>query len=197
MPIREYTWNPLTDSVIEETDGAGNVLVTYTNEPAPYGPLISECRDGQSRQYHFDALGSTRALTDESGQVTDTFTYDAWGNEVAHAGESDTPFIWAGQLGYSSANPLPLVVVRYRIYRGTTGSWVSNDRDEYVEDGWGYLYARNSPTRLSDPSGSIVSPRLAESWRSSHGQIREKTNALVVVHPGISRVPTCQEKANA
>ena len=44
MAVTEYTWNPLTDSVIEETDGAGNVLVEYTNEPAPYGPLISERR---------------------------------------------------------------------------------------------------------------------------------------------------------
>ena len=33
-----YTWNPLTDSVIEESDASGNVIVTYTNEPTPFGP---------------------------------------------------------------------------------------------------------------------------------------------------------------
>ena len=102
MTVTEYTWNPLTDSVIEETDGAGNVLATYTNEPSPFGPLISENRAGQTSYYHPDVLGSTRAMTNASQTVTDTATYDAWGNTVASAGTNPTPYRWCGNWGYQS-----------------------------------------------------------------------------------------------
>jgi len=64
MAKTRYVWDPVSDSLLQEKDGnTGVTQVTYTNEPAPYGPLRSERRGSETRQYHFDALGSTRALT--------------------------------------------------------------------------------------------------------------------------------------
>jgi hypothetical protein len=44
MPTTLYHWDEVSDSVLQESDGAGNVQVTYTNDPSAYGPLLSERR---------------------------------------------------------------------------------------------------------------------------------------------------------
>jgi hypothetical protein len=41
--------------------------------------------------YHYDGLGSTRQLTDSQENVTDTYTYDAWGESVAQEGTTPNP----------------------------------------------------------------------------------------------------------
>src|SRR5437868_636792 len=101
MPtITNYFWNPLTDSVIEETEGLGNPVATYTNKPCNFGPLISENRNGQTSYFHCDALGSTRLTTDSSANQVDSFLFDAWGTVVASVETTATPYKWSGHLGY-------------------------------------------------------------------------------------------------
>src|SRR5580658_7744255 len=95
-----YTWNPLTDSVIEESDQFGNVVVTYTNEPSEFGPLNSENRSGTTSYYHADAIGSTRLTTNNSQAIVDSFVFDAWGNTVASTEMITTPYQWCGRWGY-------------------------------------------------------------------------------------------------
>jgi len=76
-------------------------MARYTYNPKPYGELISQRRwDGaawQTRFHRYDALGSTRALTDEMGAETDSYTYDAWGNEIAPTSSFENPFRWVGR----------------------------------------------------------------------------------------------------
>jgi len=125
MAITQYTWNPLTDSVIEETDGVGNVRATYTNKPQQFGPLISENRGGTTSVHHSDALGSTRMLTDITGTVTDTFDYDAWGNEAARVGTTPTPYNWVGRWGYQLDTATGGYYVRARTYCPLIARWAS------------------------------------------------------------------------
>ncbi|MEI7702012.1 MAG: hypothetical protein WCK86_19600, partial [Planctomycetia bacterium] len=66
--------------------------------------------------YHADALGSTRALTDNFGNVTDTYLNDAWGNSVASTGTTVNPFRWVGKYGYYTDNGTGQVYVRARMY---------------------------------------------------------------------------------
>jgi hypothetical protein len=80
MAKRRFHWSTVFDCVMQETDEDGDTLVEYTHEPSQFGPLLSETRDGVESYHHFDALGSTTLLTDDAGDVTDTFTHDAWGN---------------------------------------------------------------------------------------------------------------------
>ncbi len=70
MPVTNYIWDELSDTVLMETDENGQTTAVYTHEPGPFGGLISERRGGQSRYYRYDGLGSTRQLTDSTGQVT-------------------------------------------------------------------------------------------------------------------------------
>jgi RHS repeat-associated protein len=157
MPTTLYHWDEVSDSVLQESDGAGNVQVTYTNEPSAYGPLLSERRGTVDSQYHFDALGSTRALTDNSQTVTDSFTYDAWGNDVdrTRIDPPSTSFTWMGSVGYISSETASAseTYVRARSYRTSQGQWLSVDplRRELSR----YRYAINAPVILVDPSGQI------------------------------------------
>lgn len=79
MAKTRYIWDVRHDSYLMEKDGAGTTTAVYTNEPTPYGRLLSQHRSGVSSYYHFDGHGSTRALTNEDQDVTDTAAYTAFG----------------------------------------------------------------------------------------------------------------------
>ncbi len=72
MPVTNYIWDDENDSLLMETDENGDTTAVYTTEPEPYGRVISQRRNGNTSYYHYDAQGNTVALTDESGNVTDT-----------------------------------------------------------------------------------------------------------------------------
>lgn len=92
------------ENQLAETDDQNEIHAVYTNEPQAYGNLISQYRKGPTiwtpSYYQYAALGSTRALTDDGGDATDTYVYDAWGNEVSVSGSTVNPFRWVGKVGY-------------------------------------------------------------------------------------------------
>ena len=62
--------------VLEERDESSSLVVSYVYG----GDLISQNRNGSVSYYHYDGLGSVTALSDEAGNVTDSYVYDAFGN---------------------------------------------------------------------------------------------------------------------
>jgi len=152
MAITNYIWDG--DAVIAETDGTGDVKVSYTRQPDEYGSLISETRNGQIRYHHYDALGSTTELTDSAGEVTDTFRYSAFGNEVKRTGSTPTPYTWAGKSGYQQDGPNDFYV-RRRHYVSSVGRWVSQDPIGLVSGANRYKYVDNQSMVQIDPSGLI------------------------------------------
>jgi outer membrane lipoprotein-sorting protein len=76
--VSRYTVDRNTDyaKVLEERDENGGLVVSYVHGD----DLISQKRGNVKSYYHYDGLGSTRALTYSSGEITDTYTYDAFGN---------------------------------------------------------------------------------------------------------------------
>ena len=69
MSAVNYVWDEENDSLLEEVDDNGNVIVSYTNEPGPFGKVISQERNGVTSYYHYDGQGSTLALTDDNGNI--------------------------------------------------------------------------------------------------------------------------------
>jgi len=86
----------------------------YTNEPGPYGPLMSQRRGGQTNYYHFDGQGSTRQMTDASQNVTDSARYSAFGEVLGISGSTTNPFGYKGAIGYYVNAQSPELYVRAR-----------------------------------------------------------------------------------
>ena len=117
MPKTTYMWDELSDNVAAEYED-GVLSASYTHEPGLYGNLLSQNRNGVTSYYHYDGRGDTVALTDDSGNVTDTKEYDAWGNVLASTGSTVTPYQFGGRHGYRhDANP-GLINLRSRFWRG-------------------------------------------------------------------------------
>ena len=149
--ITNFVWNPVDDCIISELDGTGAVQAVYTNEPQQYGGVISQRRGTTTSTYHYDALGSTRFLTDSAGNVTDTYLNDAWGNNVASTGTTVNPFKWAGKYSYYTDGGTGQVYVRARMYQPTVARWMSVD--PLFHELLRYKYGRLNPVLMMDPSG--------------------------------------------
>ena len=112
-------------------------------------PLEQITSSGATSYYHQDRLGSTRAITNASGAVVATDTYDAYGNVTASTGTLVNPFQYAGQ--YTDAES-GLQYERARYYDPTTGGLLSRD-PAAAETRQPYGYAADSPNNGRDPSG--------------------------------------------
>src|SRR5260370_18341582 len=108
----KYIWDD--DNYLAEADGNDTINVVYTNEPQQYGNLVSTRISSTTSYPHFDALGSTRQLTNAVAHVTDKVMYDAWGNVVTRTGTTSAMLLWIGQPGYYFDRDTGLYWVRRR-----------------------------------------------------------------------------------
>ncbi len=160
MATTNYVWNPVTDSYLMETDENHETTATYTVEPTRYGRVVSQYTGGTTETLHFDALGSTREITDENESVVGSNTYDAWGTTHSTTGAASTPFTWIGERGYYSGHG-GRVYVRRRSYEPAVARWVSFDViSRLLLTGNPFAYVGNSPVQLVDASG-LLSPTEA------------------------------------
>ncbi|MEZ6043819.1 MAG: hypothetical protein R3C20_25260 [Planctomycetaceae bacterium] len=116
-----YQWDPVTNQLLSEDDGT--TRTDYTHKPTLYGDLLSQTDGASTQFYHFDANGDTRQLTDETETITDSWTYDSWGNILSRTGTTPTPFQFVGRLGYAYDPLLDLNYVRARWYSLLSNRW--------------------------------------------------------------------------
>ena len=88
--VDEYT---SYSRVLEEKNKSNNLTAAYT-----YGhELISQNRATSISFYNRDGLGSTTSLTNASQTVTDTYSYDAFGNLINSTGTTKNNYLFAGE----------------------------------------------------------------------------------------------------
>jgi len=110
---------------------------------------------GNVRYYLADHLGSTRGLADAAGNITDSYSYDPYGQRTAVTGSlADTPFGYAGQ--YTDLET-GFQYLRARYYDPATGQFLTVDPLVDVT-GKPYAYAVDNPLNATDPWG------LANCW---------------------------------
>jgi RHS repeat-associated protein len=144
------------ENILLETDGNDATQVVYTSKPATYGLLISQRRGSSTNYMQYEGLGSTVALTDINGVITDSYLYSAYGSIKVSSGNTITPFKFLGRFGYYyDADPVQYYV-RERYYKAVPGSFLSVDSLFLLSDVHRYAYTTNNPTNGIDPAGTLT-----------------------------------------
>jgi RHS repeat-associated protein len=143
--------------VMEESaktnSGSLNLIRTYV-----YGlDLISQTQSGNVTYYGYDGLGSTRYLSDSSTNVTDSYTYDAFGIQIDKSGSTLNNFRYTGEQWDAD---LGMYYLRARYYKPELGRFWTMDSfeggQEEIANLHRYLYAENTPVNGIDPSGHMT-----------------------------------------
>lgn len=92
---------PSENLICESTFVSGTFAIKALNTYG-VGPIGTN-RDGTKRDFHFDGLGSTRALTNAFEVVQDTYEYSAFGITEASTGSSVKAHRFCGQWGCDGA----------------------------------------------------------------------------------------------
>ena len=118
--------------------------------------LIGEETNSSFKTYHFDFRGSTIAITDASGNITDTFAYDTYGKCISRTGTSNVIFGYNGRDGVvTDENGFIYMRARYYspemkrfvnadVVAGSISNAVTLNR---------FAYANGNPVSFVDPFG--------------------------------------------
>jgi RHS repeat-associated protein len=122
-----------------------------------YGPgLLYETTETASgttvAYYHFDSRGSTVALTDANGNLTDHVEYSAYGTVTYRVGTNDTPFLYNGRYGVQS-DVNGLLYMRARYYNPYLCRFLNPDPSGFAGGLNWYAYAEGNPISEIDPFG--------------------------------------------
>ncbi|MBI2346297.1 MAG: carboxypeptidase regulatory-like domain-containing protein [Deltaproteobacteria bacterium] len=137
-------------SVVAELDGANTPTAYYIYG---VGLLARIPANGQNaRYYHQDAQQNIAALTDASGNVTDSYFYHPFGQVLTQTGSTPNPYRFAGALGVEN-DPTGLYYMRARYYDPAQGRFISKDPIGMAGGMNLYGYVGNNPLRAADPLG--------------------------------------------
>ncbi|MDY6929917.1 MAG: RHS repeat-associated core domain-containing protein, partial [Pseudomonadota bacterium] len=134
----------------EVTNGTAEVSYTYGDD------LISQQLTGQAYYYLYDGHGSTRALADGAGSLTDGYDYDAFGVLLNSVGGTGNDYLYTGE---QFDRELDQYYLRARYYDQGAGrftqqdTWMGNSQDPITLQK--YLYGNADPVNYIDPTGKF------------------------------------------
>jgi RHS repeat-associated protein len=145
------------------TSGGTTTRYTWTNGDMPlllddgghrylYGPNLTPYAqidtNGIIQYLHTDDLGSVRLITDTTGTVVGTNSYNPYGGRVSHTGADSN----IGFTGAWTDAATGLIYLRARDYDPATAQFLSID-PAIDTIGQPYAYADNNPLQNTDPTG--------------------------------------------
>jgi len=139
--------------VVEETvNGAAQREYTYGLQRIDEDQIVNNAWTPSF--YGYDGFGTVRQLTSLTGAVTDTYEYDAYGNEITSTGTTPNNYLYRGEQWDSDLN---LYYMRARYYNPQTGRFMSRDpyngKFRIPTTLHKYLYAAGDPVTFVDPNG--------------------------------------------
>ncbi|MCR5608939.1 MAG: DUF1906 domain-containing protein [Lachnospiraceae bacterium] len=159
----KYTYNlvsDLTELIYEETEDS---IIKYVYGA---GSLVSQEEVKKDKKeisyFHYDLRGSTVALTDESGKVSDRYLYSTYGKVNAVEGSKEsTEFLYNGRDGVMNEGN-GLYYMRTRYYSPDLERFINADvlvgdiaNSSTLNQ---YAYVEGSPVSMIDPFGLCAEP---------------------------------------
>jgi len=139
-----FAWDTAESLPLQLTDATTNYVY------GPGGVPLEQVTSSGSVQYFLvDQLGSTRALSNSSAVVDQSYSYDPYGNVTSSSGSIVNPLQYAGQ--YQDAES-GLIYLRARYFDPSTGGFIARD-PAIVRTQQPYAYVRNDPLDGKDPTG--------------------------------------------
>ena len=120
--------------------------------------MLYTIKGGNYYYYHYDGLGSARGITDSSGRIVETYTYDVYGKptiynathtEITESQIGNTYYFTGREFDFS----LGLYYYRNRYYNPELGRFMSPDPLGPVDGPNLYTYVGNNPVNYIDPLG--------------------------------------------
>lgn len=140
----------------ESIDGVEQVRYTHGHH------LLSQRRGGELRYFHQDGLGSTRALSDAAGTLTDHYAYHAYGELDRQTGSTANAYLFTGEQ-YDAG--LGHYYLRARYYNPAIGRFPTMDtyagRVGEPITLHKYIYANANPVSNVDPGGQFALPSVS------------------------------------
>ncbi len=137
-------------NLLAEADGNNNITRYYIYGK---GLLAMVTPAGQVYCYHYNAVGSTIALTDQNQAVVNKYAYDPFGNVGNQVETVSQPFKFVGQHGVMT-EPNGFYYMKARYYDPQVGRFVSEDPIGF--DGGDVnlsTYVKNNPVNKIDALG--------------------------------------------
>lgn len=142
-----YTYDGQDVILDQNSSGA---QTTYINGPGIDNKL-KQTSNGTSSYFLQDRIGSVTAITDASGTVTSSATYDGYGRQT---GPLDTRYSYTGR---ELDSEIGLLFYRARWYDPTLGRFIGEDPIGFAGGTPNlYEYVHNNPLLFNDPSGLMT-----------------------------------------
>ena len=150
--ITRYIYD--NEDIAVELDGANLVRANYAHGPGIDEPLtVFRGAEGGLFVYHADGLGSITDLTDATGTVARSYTYDSFGQIVDQTGSVTNPYTYTAREFDPETG---LYYYRARHYDPTIGRFLQEDPIQFLGGVNFYVYVGNNSVLYVDPGGQGV-----------------------------------------
>ena len=132
-------------------------------------------RSSTTSYYQADGLGSITSLSNGSGSLAQTYTFDSFGKQTGSTGSLTNPFQYTAR---ESDPETGLYFYRARYYDPTIGRFISEDPIRFAGSASFYTYTHNWPVDATDPSGLkiLLCSRDAETMPGNHAFLYDTRN---------------------
>jgi RHS repeat-associated protein len=175
-------------SIIMEYDQNSNITAKYTHGPGIDEPLAVQ-KGTATYYYHADGLGSITGLSNTSGNIVQTYTYDSFGN-MTSTGSINQPFTYTAR-EYDTETSMYFYRARY--YDPKVGRFVTKDPISFAGGDVNlYGYVLNDPVVWIDPWGL---DRVYTGYATYYNLPGSKTASGAKFDPKILSAAMTSEKA--
>ena len=178
-------------NVIAEYGSGNNLIARYV-----HGSRVDELiqvtgyqPQAASYYYHYDGLGSVTDITDSSGNLVESYSYDIYGEvtirdtqgAILDTSSISNPYFFTGRRFDTETG---LYYYRARYYDPNLGRFLTTDPIGYLGGINLYAYCHNDPVNFTDPSGyceeapkdpkDMTDEELDDEWKKLNDKKKSK-----------------------